>query len=215
LKSFAGSIAVVDEILSHSQDSDRGPKPKVPAAQRTAGAMLRTDPSSLQITQLEASKLRQQFDRLVVMGCSPAAVAKLLWSSPPLFCSTADSVAQLEQAADVLHHELGLDPETTVELVAYKAPSWMNSSQDTLRRRAAALAQVGAPRVAAAHEPVLICEAVAALEAASVCNPVCVLTPAGVWQARGCQHRGAQCSGTELRHQRVAAQLALHGGLRR
>ncbi|KAI3427307.1 hypothetical protein D9Q98_010224 [Chlorella vulgaris] len=75
------------------------------------------------------------------MGCSPAAVAKLLWSSSPLSCSTADSVAQLEQAADVLHHELGVDPETTLELVASKAPSWMNSIQDTLRRRAAALAE--------------------------------------------------------------------------
>ncbi|KAL4853005.1 Cell division control protein 6 [Chlorella vulgaris] len=139
--SFAGSIAVVDEILVHSQDSNRGAKPKVPAAERTAAAMLRADPSSVQIIRLDATKLRRQCDRLVTLGCSPAAVAKLLWRWPSLLCCTADSVAQLEQAADVLHDELGLAPEMVLELVASNAPSWMNSSQDTLRRRAAALAE--------------------------------------------------------------------------
>jgi hypothetical protein len=201
--SFGGSIAVVDEILSHSQDSNRGVKPKVPAAERTAAAMLRADPSSVHILRMDATKLRQQCDGLVLLSCSPAAVAKLLWLLPALFAN-ADSVAQLEQAADVLHDELGLAPETVLEQVVVKAPSWMNSSQDTLRRRAAALAEVGSPRLAAAHEPVLTCEAAFVLEAALVCKPVCVLTPAGVWQARGCQHCGAQCNGIELRHQRVA-----------
>ncbi|KAI3427370.1 hypothetical protein D9Q98_010286 [Chlorella vulgaris] len=138
--SFGGSIAVVDEILSHSQDSNRGVKPKVPAAERTAAAMLRADPSSVHIVRMDATKLRQQCDGLVLLGCSPAAVAKLLWLLPALFAN-ANSVAQLEQAADVLHDELGLAPETVLEQVVVKAPSWMNSSQDTLRRRAAALAE--------------------------------------------------------------------------
>ncbi|KAI3432770.1 hypothetical protein D9Q98_004310 [Chlorella vulgaris] len=138
--SLSGSIEVVDEILSHSQDSNRGVKPKVPAAQRTAAAMLRTDPSAVQILFVDATKLRRQRDRLVVLGCSPAAVAKLLWSLPTLFAK-ADSVAQLEQAADVLHDELGLAPETVLELVASKAPRWLTSNQDTLRQRAAALAE--------------------------------------------------------------------------
>jgi hypothetical protein len=148
--SLSGSIEVVDEILSHSQDSNRGVKPKVPAAQRTAAAMLRTDPSAVQILYVDATKLRRQRDRLVVLGCSPAAVAKLLWSLPTLFAK-ADSVAQLEQAADVLHDELGLAPETVLELVASKAPRWLTSNQDTLRQRAAALAEVGAQHVAAAY----------------------------------------------------------------
>ncbi|KAI3427365.1 hypothetical protein D9Q98_010281 [Chlorella vulgaris] len=139
--SFGGTIAVVDEILSHSQDSNRGVKPKVPAAERTAAAMLRADPSSVQILWSDAAKLRRQFDQLVSLGCSPAAIAKLLWSSPSLLCSNANSVAQLEQAADVLHDELGLAPETVLELVASKAPGWLTYSQDTLRRRAAALAE--------------------------------------------------------------------------
>jgi hypothetical protein len=154
--SFAGRFAVVDEILSHSQDSNRGVKPKVPAAERTAAAMLRADPSSVQILRSDAIKLRRQCDGLVTLGCSPAAVAKLLWLLPALF-TNADSVAQLEQAAHVLHDELGLAPETALELVASKAPGWMNNSQDTLRQRAGALAEVGAPRVAAAREPVLTC----------------------------------------------------------
>jgi hypothetical protein len=179
--SFAGSIAVVDEILSHGQDSARGAKPKVSAPERTAAAMLRADPSSVQIVLTDATKLRQQCDRLLLLGCSHAAVAKLMWRLSALF-TRADSVAQLEQAADVLHDELGLAPGTVLEQVVVKAPSWMNSSQDTLRRRAAALAEVGAPRLAAAHEPVLTCEAAAVLEAALVCKPVCVLTPAGAWQ---------------------------------
>jgi hypothetical protein len=164
---LAGSIAVVDEILSHSQDSDRGVKPKVPAAERTAAAVLRADPSFVQILRLDATKLRQQCDGLVSLGCSPAAVAKLLWRSSALF-TRADYVAQLEQAADVLHDELGLAPETVLELVATKAPSWLTSSQDTLRQRAAALAEVGAPRLAAAHEPTLLVRAAAVLQAASV-----------------------------------------------
>ncbi|KAI3427369.1 hypothetical protein D9Q98_010285 [Chlorella vulgaris] len=138
--SFGGSIAVVDEILSHSQDSNRGVKPKAPAAERTAAAMLRAGPNSVQILRLDATKLRHQCDRLVTLSCSLAAVAKLLWKSPALFAS-ADSVAQLEQAAEVLHDELGLAPETVLKLAASNAPSWMTSSQDTLRRRAAALAE--------------------------------------------------------------------------
>ncbi|KAI3427374.1 hypothetical protein D9Q98_010290 [Chlorella vulgaris] len=138
--SLAGSIAVVDEILSHSQDSDRGVKPKVPAAERTVAAVLRADPSFVQILRLDATKLRRQCDGLVSPGCSPAAVAKLLWRSSALF-TRADYVAQLEQAADVLHDELGLAPETVLELVATKAPSWLTSKQDTLRQRAAALAE--------------------------------------------------------------------------
>jgi hypothetical protein len=214
--SFRGSIAVVDEILSHSQDSNRGVKPKVPAAERTAAAMLRADPSSVQIIHLDATKLRRQCDRLVTLGCSSAAVAKLLWYLPSLLCSNPNSVAQLEQAADVLHDELGLAPEAVLELVATQAPSWTNSSSDTLRRRAAALAEVGAPQLAAARETILF-----------VRQPLCwkqhqctnssssFLTPAGVWQRRGCQHCGTQCKGTQLRHQRVAVQLSLHGGLRR
>ncbi|KAI3427364.1 hypothetical protein D9Q98_010280 [Chlorella vulgaris] len=139
--SFASTIAVLDEILSHSQDSNRGAEPKVPAAERTAAAMLRADPSSVKIIRLDATKLCGQRDRLLVLGCSPAAVAKLLWSSPSLLCLNANSVAQLEQAADVLHDELGLAPETVLELVASKAPGWLTYSQDTLRRRAAALAE--------------------------------------------------------------------------
>ncbi|KAI3427367.1 hypothetical protein D9Q98_010283 [Chlorella vulgaris] len=138
--SFAGSIAVVDEILSHGQDSARGAKLKVSAAERTAAAMLRADPSSVQIVLTDATKLRHQRDRLLLLGCSHAAVAKLMWRSSALF-TRADSVAQLEQAADVLHDELGLAPGTVLEQVVVKAPSWMNSSQDTLRRRAAALAE--------------------------------------------------------------------------
>jgi hypothetical protein len=156
--SFAGSTAVVDGILSHSQDSNRGPKPKVPAAQRTAAAMLRADPSSVQLLQVDGTKLRRKSDGLLVLGCSSKAVAKLLWSLPSLFWK-ADSVAQPEQAADVLHNELGLAPEAVLELVASNAPGWLTNSQDTLRRRAAALAEVGAPREAAAHEPHFACEA--------------------------------------------------------
>jgi hypothetical protein len=154
--SYAGSIAVVDEVLSHSQHSNRGVKPKVPAAERTAAAMLRAYPGSVLILQVDAIKLRWQCDWLVVLGCSPAAVAKLLWSSPALLRCTADSVAQLQRAADILHSELGMAPGIGLELVVSKAPSWLNSSRDTLRRRAAALAEVRAKCVAAAHETILL-----------------------------------------------------------
>jgi hypothetical protein len=149
--SFAGSIAAVDEILSHSQDSNRGPKSKVPATERTAATMLRADPSSVRILVAGATKLRRQSDRLVVLGCSREAVAKLLWSSPSLL-GKADSVAHLDHVADVLHDELGLASKKVLELVASRAPGWTTNSQDTLRRRAAVLAEVGASRVAAADE---------------------------------------------------------------
>ncbi|KAL4853663.1 hypothetical protein ACK3TF_005383 [Chlorella vulgaris] len=138
--SFADSIAVVDDILSHSQDSGKGVKPKVPAAQRTAAAMLRAHPSSVHILVGEATKLRRQYDQLLVLGCTPAAVANMVWQLPKLIRS-ADSVAQLEQAADVLHDELGLAPETVLERVVPRAPTWLTYSQDTQRRRAAALAE--------------------------------------------------------------------------
>jgi hypothetical protein len=103
--SFAGSIAVVDEILSHGQDSNRGPKPKVPAAERTAAAMLHANPSSVQILQPDAAKLRRQFDRLVTLAAHPqllpscfgarhrcSAAQQILlhsWFKPLLCCMTS------------------------------------------------------------------------------------------------------------------------------
>jgi hypothetical protein len=149
---FADSIAVADDILSHSQGSIKGVKPKVPAAERTAAAMLRAHPSSVHVLGVEATKLRRQCDQLLVLGCSPAAVANLVWYLPTLVAS-AHSVARLERGAFVLQDELGLAPEKVLERVVPRAPSWLTYSQDTQRRRAAALAEVGAPCVAAAHEP--------------------------------------------------------------
>ncbi len=140
---LAPGLAELAAILAHSQDRDSslgGPVPKVPAAQRTVAALLTQTPSAAQLVCQRAGYLRQQATELQLVGYTAAQVAELAWGLPELLW--ADVAANLASVAAVPQQELGLAAAQVVSLAAKRRLGWISCSPDTLRERAAALAEV-------------------------------------------------------------------------
>ena len=204
--SFAAGLAELAAILAHSQDSSKTKQPKVPAAERTAAALLQQTPSAVRLVCNAAGYLQQRAAELQQVGFTPAQVAALAWQQPELL--RTDSAAKVARAAAVLRQELGLTTAEVVSLVARRKPGWVISSSDTLRERAAVLAEVGA---------VSICHIAASISSVAVTAKTMWPLPiaAGLWQGGSGRHADDKPRVPPLRARRVAAQPALHGGLRR
>jgi len=142
---LAPGLAELADILAHSQDRDSslgGPVPKVPAAQRTVAALLSKRPNAVHLVCQSASYLQQRAAELQQAGFTAAQVAATAWVQPELLCT--DSVARVANKAEVVQQELGLSAMQVVSLVAKRRPGWISCSVDTLRERAAAVAEVSA-----------------------------------------------------------------------
>ena len=142
--SFEDGLEELAALLALSRDWEGGRTPKVPAAQRTVAALLADKPSAIRLVASSPGYITQRSLQLQQEGFLPADVAALAWCQPELLATNA--VRRLQRAAAVLEQELGLAPEDVVGLVASRKPGWLTSSEDTLRSRAAALAEVRACR---------------------------------------------------------------------
>ena len=179
--SFAAGLAELAAILAHSQDSSKTKQPKVPAAERTAAALLQQTPSAVRLVCNAAGYLQQRAAELQQVGFTPAQVAALAWQQPELL--RTDSAAKVAKAAAVLQQELGLTAAEVVSLVASRKPRWLTNSSGTLRERAAALAEVGAGAPLASVGLLALCFQT------NNGIPPC-LTAAGIWQ--GCSGSHAE-----------------------
>ena len=181
VSSFAAGLAELAAILAHSQDSSKTKQPKVPAAERTAAALLQQTPSAVRLVCNAAGYLQQRAAELQQVGFTPAQVAALAWQQPELL--RTDSAAKVAKAAAVLQQELGLTAAEVVSLVASRKPRWLTNSSGTLRERAAALAEVGAGAPLASVGLLALCFQT------NNGIPPC-LTAAGIWQ--GCSGSHAE-----------------------
>ena len=209
--SFTPGLAELAAILAHSQDSRlAGPPPKVPAAQRTVAALLQRAPSAVRLVTQRAGYLQHRAAELQQARFTPADVAALAWARAELLLT--DSAARVARAAAVLRQELGLTAAEVVSLVVKGKPAWVGSSENTLRERAAALAEVGAALLLPLRAGCLFPHG--QQQPCMLPDPFsCSVLIAGLWQAGGrcnCAHP-ACCS--RLPPCCLAAQPALHGGL--
>ena len=140
--SYAAGLAELAAILAHSQDKESGSgrRAAVPAAQRTAAALVSKTPGALQLVCQRAGYLRQQAIELQLAGYTAAQVAELAWGLPELLW--ADVAANLASVAAVPQQELGLAAAQMVSLAAKRRLGWISCSPDTLPERAAELAEV-------------------------------------------------------------------------
>ncbi len=139
---LAPGLAELAAILAHSEDRDRslgGAAPNVPAL-RTVAALLTQSPGAVLLVCQSGGYLQQRAAELQQAGMSAAQVAALAWRQPELLCT--DSAARVANKVAVVQQELGLSTPLLVSLVAKRRPAWLSSSVDTLRERAAALAEV-------------------------------------------------------------------------
>lgn len=141
-RSFEDGLGELASLLALSRDWEGSRPAKVPAAQRTVAALLADKPSAVRLVATSPGYLRQRSLQLQQEGFLPADVAALAWCQPELLATNA--VWLLQRATAVLGAELGLAPEDVAGLAASRKPGWLTSSADTLRLRAAALAQVHA-----------------------------------------------------------------------
>ena len=140
---LAPGLAEAAVILAHSEDRDSslgGRTAKVPAAQRTAAALLSKKPSAVKLVCQRAGYLQQRAAELQPLGLTAADVAALVWGQPEVLWT--DAAARVASRAVVLQQELGLPAAEVVALVVKRKPSWLTSSIVTLQERAAALAEV-------------------------------------------------------------------------
>ena len=143
VNSLSSGLAELAAILVHSRHgSSAGPKPKVPAAQRTAAALLRRTPSAVQLVAYKAGHLQQQAAALERLGCLPAEVAGLVWRRPELL--GINITERVEPAVALVCEELGLSAAEVMRAVVSQQPTWLTSNHDTLRARIQALKQVRA-----------------------------------------------------------------------
>jgi len=142
VNTLAPGLAELAAILGNGQDRGGlgGQAPKGLAGQRTVTVLLTQTPSAVRLVCQSAGYLQQRAAELQRAGFAAAEVAALAWWQPVLLCT--DSAARIASRAAVLQQELGLPMAQVVSLVAQRKPSWVNSSVDTLRERAAALAEV-------------------------------------------------------------------------
>ncbi len=136
-------LAELAAILAHSKDRDSslgGRVPKVPAAQRTVAALLKTRPSAVHLICQSAGYLQQCAAELQQAGFTAADVAAVAWNRPELLWT--DAAALVGSRVAVVQQELGLPAAQLVSLVASRKPSWSTCSISTVQERAAALAEV-------------------------------------------------------------------------
>ena len=140
---LAAGLAEAAVILAHSEDRDSslgGRTAKVPAAQRTAAALLSKKPSAVKLVCQRAGHLQQRAVELQQLGLTAADVAALVWGQSEVLWT--DAAARVASRAVVLQQELGMPAAEVVAMVAKGKPTWLTSSVTTLRERAAALAEV-------------------------------------------------------------------------
>ncbi|PRW05909.1 RNA polymerase sigma factor [Chlorella sorokiniana] len=129
-------------ILAHSEDRDSslgGPAAKVPAAQRTVAALLTKIPSAVRLVCQRAGYLQQRAAELQQAGFTTADVAALAWQQPEMLITNA--AVKLACTSAVVQQELGLPAAAVVSLATHTAARWLLASGETVRARAAALAQ--------------------------------------------------------------------------
>ena len=141
ISTLTPGLAELAAILAHSQDREGGSgrRAAVPAAQRTVAALLSKIPSALRLVCQSAGYLQQRATELQQAGFTAADVAALAWVRSELLWT--DGAARVASRAAVLQQELGLTAAEVVSL-AKRRPRWLDSNADTLRERAAALAEV-------------------------------------------------------------------------
>ena len=138
---LAPGLGELAAILAHSCDREGGSdrRAAVPAAQRTVTALVSQTPSAVVLVCQSAGYLQQRAAELQQSGFTAADVAALAWVRSELLWT--DGAARVASRAAVLQQELGLTAAEVVSL-AKRRPRWLDSNADTLRERAAALAEV-------------------------------------------------------------------------
>ncbi|PRW05900.1 acetolactate synthase isoform A [Chlorella sorokiniana] len=138
---LAPGLAELAAILAHSEEKQggKGRKAAYLAVHRTVAALLTKIPNAVMLVCQRAGYLQQRAAELQQAGFTATDVAALAWQRSELL--QRDGAAKLASTAAIVQQELGLPRAQVVSMATRTSATWLLSSEETVRARAAAMAQ--------------------------------------------------------------------------